>query len=445
MTDILDYANISATADEQKLLKLKALRELGIEPYPHFYKKNINSNEIKKRYDHIISGEKLENDIYKIAGRLMLRRDMGGSVFMDIHDEFGKIQIYVSKSDLVETTQKLLPLLDIGDFIGIEGYVFRTNKGELSIHCREITLLSKSIANLPEKFHGLSDQELKYRQRFIDLAINPEQREHFKKRTMIISTIRKFLDERGFLEVETPILQPIYGGANAEPFTTHHNALDATLYLRISDELYLKRLIVGGFEKVYEIGHNFRNEGVDLTHNPEFTSIEWYEAYTDYNDQMERVEQLLETVSKNINNGSTEVTFKDMNIDFKAPFRRLSIYDALKQYVDIDAEKITKDEIIAKLKELHLDVNDKKSKGELLHELFEETCEKHLIQPTFIVDHRVEVSPLTKIHRTNNELVERFELYAGCKELANSYTELNDPIEQYKRLKQQEMNREFDN
>ncbi len=444
MENLLDYTKVSQTADEQKLNKLKALIEAGIEPYPHTYKKDINSKKLKETYEYVQAGEKLEDKVYKIAGRLMLRRDMGKAMFLDVYDEDGKIQIYLSKPELSEEDQKLLPLLDIGDFIGIEGYVFRTHKGELSLHCKSIKLLSKSVASLPEKFHGLTDTELKYRQRFIDLAMDLEVRENFKKRSMIISTIRKFLDEKGFLEVETPILQPIYGGASAEPFTTHHNALDMTLYLRISVETYLKRLIVGGYEKVYEIGRNFRNEGTDTTHNPEFTMIEWYEAYTDYTDQMKNVEELLESIVKKVNNGSTIIKYKDMEIDFKAPFKRLSIYDGLKEYAKIDPETITKNDLIKEIRKYTDDVEDKKSKGELLLQLFEETCEQHLIQPTFVIDYPLEACPLTKIHRKDSTLVERFELFAGCVELANSYSELNDPIDQYKRLKQQEENRGFD-
>ncbi len=445
MENVLDYKKVSETADEQKLLKLKALKEAHIEPYPHNFKRSTDSKQLKQEYDFLQAGEKLEDKVYKAAGRLMLRRDMGKAMFLDIHDENGKIQIYLSKPTLTEDEQKLVPLLDIGDFIGIEGYVFRTNKGELSLHCQKIWLLSKSIANLPEKFHGLTDQELKYRQRFIDLVMNQDVRDIFKKRTLIISTIRKYLDDKGFMEVETPILQSIYGGAAAEPFITHHNALDMNLYLRISVETYLKRLIAGGFEKVYEIGRNFRNEGIDTTHNPEFTMIEWYESYTDYNDQMNNVEQLLESIVKKINNGSTLVNYKGMEVDFKAPFKRLSIHEGLRQYAGVESpENIEKNDIIKKLRALGADVEEKKSRGELLLQLFEETCEKHLIQPTFVVDHPLEACPLTKINRKNSDLVERFELFAGCVELANAYSELNDPIDQYTRLKKQEENRNFD-
>ncbi|MDR3290133.1 MAG: lysine--tRNA ligase [Rickettsiales bacterium] len=442
--DILNYTKVSQTADKQKLIKLKSIKELGINPYPYGYEKTINSKEFKEKYIDLKDTEKLENDIYKVAGRLILKRNLGKLMFMDVHDEFGKIQIYIEKIFLPELTQKLLSLLDAGDFIGVEGFVYKTERGEISIFAKEITLLSKSVALLPEKFHGLTDTELQYRLRFIDLAVSPEKREHFKKRSLIISTIRKYFDNKGFYEAETPVLQPIYGGASAEPFVTHHNALDMQLYLRISDELYLKKLIAGGFEKVYEIGHNFRNEGIDMTHNPEFTMIEWYESYTDYNVQMERTEQLLELIAKTINNETTKIEFKGEEIDFKAPFKRLSIYEAVREHLGIEVDKMSKDEVVAKLKELHIECEEKASVGELIHVLFEETCEKFLIQPTFIIDHRLEVSPLTKTHRSDKNLVERFELYAGGKELANCYSELNDPIDQYYRLKKQEENREYD-
>jgi lysyl-tRNA synthetase, class II len=441
---INDYLKISKTVAKDKLQKLEAVRDLGINPYPHNFNKNISSNEIKKQFDYIKTGEKLEDKIFNIAGRLMLKRKMGQALFLDIFDEEGKMQIYLQKPELTEIERNLLSNISAGDILGITGYVFRTQMGELSIHCQKIELLCKSVANLPEKFHGLKDIELKYRQRFIDLTMNQEVKETFKIRTQIISTIRKFLDDAGFMEVETPILQPIYGGANAEPFSTHHNDLDMELFLRISPELYLKKLIVGGFEKVYEIGKNFRNEGIDTTHNPEFTSIEWYEAYTDYNDQMTRVETLVETIVKKVNNDNTVIEFQGNKIDFKAPWRRLSIYEGLREYAKIDPEKISKDDLIKEIKKYKDEVEEKKSHGELLLELFEETVEKHLIQPTFVIDHPVETSPLTKINRHNPKLVERFEAFANCMEISNAYTELNDPIDQGIRLKEQEAHREFD-
>ena len=442
--DYKEYTKISKTVDKQKLKKLEEIRQLNMEPYPHIYKQEIHADDILKKYSDLNAEEHRENEIYQVAGRLMLRRKMGKAAFYDIYDETGKIQIYLQKPELTEEENNLLSNLDIGDFIGVKGFVFKTKTGEVSIHCLEIKLLSKSLAQMPEKFHGLSDIELRYRRRFIDMAMNPGVREVFRKRSFIVNEIRNYLISRGFIEVETPLLQPIYGGANARPFITHHNSLDMDLFLRISPELYLKRLIAGGFEKVFDIAKNFRNEGCDATHNPEFTMIEWYEAYTDYNYQMEQVENMIENIVKKINNGNTVIKFKNFEIDYKTPWRRLSMWDALREYTHIEPDTITKDEVILELRKYKDDIETKKEKGELLAELFEETCEDKLIQPTFIIDHPVEISPLTKKHRSKHGLVERFELFIAQKELANSYTELNDPIDQGFRLHEQELHREFD-
>lgn len=444
MNDYKDYLKISKTVDKQKLQKLQQVRDLGINPYPYSFNQTIHANELIERYSNLETEEHRENDIYSVAGRLMLRRKMGKAAFYDIYDESGKIQVYLQKPELTEEENSLLSCLDIGDFIGVTGFVFKTKTGEISIHCKKIELLSKSIAPMPEKFHGLTDMELRYRQRFVDMTMNPEVREVFKKRCEIIKEIRKFLFAKNFTEIETPALQPIYGGASARPFTTHHNDLDMTLFLSISPELYLKRLIAGGFEKVFTICKNFRNEGCDATHNPEFTMIEWYEAYTDYNYQMEQVETLIEGIVKKINNGNTILKIRGFDVDFKTPWKRLSIYDGLREYANIDPENITKEDVIEELKKYKNDIEIKKEKGELLVELFEETVEKHLIQPTFVIDHPVEISPLTKAHRSKNGLVERFEGFVAQKELCNSYSELNDPIDQGFRLHEQEAHREFD-
>lgn len=441
---IKEYLKISKTVDKQKLQKLQAVKDLGINPYPYSFNQTIHAKELLEKYGNMEVEEHRENDIYGVAGRLMLRRKMGKAAFYDIHDETGRIQVYLQKPELTELENQLLSCLDIGDFVGVKGFVFKTKTGEVSIHCQEITLLSKSIAPMPEKFHGLADMELRYRQRFVDMTMNSEVREVFKKRSIIINEIRNYLNERGFTEVETPVLQPIYGGANARPFTTHHNDLDMQLYLRISPELYLKRLIAGGFEKVFDICKNFRNEGCDATHNPEFTMIEWYEAYTDYNYQMNQVEDLIVKLVKKVNNGSTKMKIRGFDIDFKTPWKRLSIYDGIREYAKIDPENISKEDVIKELKKYKDDIEEKKERGELLTELFEETCEEHLIQPTFVIDHPVEISPLTKIHRSKNGLVERFELFIAQKELANSYSELNDPVDQGFRLHEQEAHREFD-
>lgn len=439
-----EYLKISKTADKQKLQKLQQVKDLGINPYPYNFNQTIHANELNEKYSNLEVEEHRESDIYSVAGRLMLRRKMGKAAFYDIYDESGKIQIYLQKPELTEEENNLLSCLDIGDYIGVEGFVFKTKTGEISIHCKKIQLLSKSIAPMPEKFHGLTDMELRYRQRFIDMTMNPEVREVFKKRCEIIKEIREFLFNRNFVEIETPALQPIYGGASARPFTTHHNDLDMTLFLSISPELYLKRLIAGGFEKVFTICKNFRNEGCDATHNPEFTMIEWYEAYTDYNYQMEQVETLIEGIVKKINNGNTVLKVRGFDVDFKAPWKRLSIYDGLRQYANIEPTTITKEEVITELKKYKTEIEERKEKGELLVELFEETVEEHLIQPTFVIDHPVEISPLTKAHRTQKGLVERFEGFIAQKEVCNSYSELNDPIDQGFRLHEQELHREFD-
>ncbi|MDR1495217.1 MAG: lysine--tRNA ligase [Rickettsiales bacterium] len=444
--DLVEYLKISKTVDEQKLKKLGLVRELGIEPYPHIFRPTIHSDELLSKYADLETEEHRENDLYSVAGRLMFRRKMGKASFYDLYDENGKIQIYLQQMELSELERALLPNLDIGDFIGISGFVFRTKTGEISIHCRSIKLLSKSIAPMPEKFHGLSDLELRYRQRFVDMTINPAVRDVFKKRCFIVNEIRSYLMARGFTEVETPILQPIYGGASARPFVTHHNVLDSDLFLRISPELYLKRLIAGGFEKVFDIAKNFRNEGCDATHNPEFTMIEWYEAYTDYNYQMEQVENMIESIVKKLYNGETKVKFGDQEIDYQTPWRRLTMWDALRQYAGIEPNTITKDEVVRELDKYKSKIELHKSKGELLAELFEETCEKYLIAPTFVIDHPVEISPLTKKHRdpSKDGLVERFELFIAQKEVSNCYSELNDPVDQGLRLYEQEQYRAFD-
>ena len=435
--------NISKTVNKQKLQKLNALREMGVNPYPYSFDKNITAKEIHEKYDYVKVGEKVEDKEYKVAGRIMLRRKMGKAAFIDILDENGKIQIYIQKPELTEQEREIFSNLDIGDIIGVTGYVFRTQMGELSIHCKKFELLTKSVAMLPEKHHGLADVELKYRQRFIHLVMDEEARETFRKRSIILREIRNFLDDRGFMEVETPTLQPIYGGAAAFPFTTHHRDLDMTLYMRIATELYLKRLVVGGFEKVYEMGKNFRNEGIDTTHNPEYTSIEWYEAYTDYNYQMTQFEQLVEHLAIKAN-GSTEFEFQGQKINVKAPWKRLSIYDGLRQYANIEPETISKEDLIKEVKKYNPKIEEAKNHGELLMELFDETVEDKLIQPTFVIDYPVEVSPLTKVHKKNPKLTERFEAFISGMEVANCYSELNDPEDQAVRLAEQEANREID-
>ena len=382
----------------------------------------------------------------RLAGRFMGQR----GPFAKLQDAHGQIQLYIGKKDLGATEEeqdryrKLVKLLDIGDFIGVRGELFATGTGELSIHVRELTFLSKSLRPLPivkrdkegNIYDAFTDPELRYRQRYVDLTVNPQYREIFRKRSKIMSSMRRFFDEQGWLEVETPILQPIHGGAAARPFKTHHNTLDTPLYLRIANELYLKRLIVGGFEGVYEFGKNFRNEGMDRTHNPEFTAMEIYVAYKDYNWMMEMVEQCLETVTR-ATTGGTVVEYDGHQIDFAGPYERLSMYDSIKKYTDIDVSEMDEAGLRAVCKQLHISVDETMGKGKLIDEIFGEKVEANLIQPTYITDYPIEMTPLAKKHRSKEGLVERFELFVNGKEIANAYSELNDPIDQRERFEDQ--------
>lgn len=428
----------------EKKRKLAELRSLGIDPYPHDFDRENHSADLQAQYSDLEAGTVLEDQKVSVAGRLMTKRDMGKASFFNIQDHKGQIQCYIRPKELSEELQaKAFKLLDIGDFVGVKGFVFKTKKGELSVHVEDFTLLCKTLEPLPEKYHGLTDVELKYRHRHLDLIMNLESKKVFETRSKIIREVRNFLDNKGFLEVETPVLQPIYGGAAAYPFSTHHRALDMKLFMKISPELYLKRLIVGGFEKVYEIGKNFRNEGIDRSHNPEFTMLEFYEAYTDYNYQMSQFEELIGQVCENVT-GSRKLMYQGKEIDFTAPWRRLSVYDGVREYAGIDPDTATEDELFAKLKELGSDQKKPSTRGEMAMEIFELTAEQHLWQPTFVVDHPVEISPLTKSHREKKGLVERFEPFAACMEIGNAYTELNDPEDQLDRLKEQEAKRVVD-
>lgn len=432
----------------EKRRKLSAIKELGIDPFPHEYKRSHKVHEVLSAHLDLNPGEVKEQEVVSLAGRLMTRRDMGKAAFFNIQDQSGAIQGYVKLAELPELDKQSFELLEIGDIVGIKGFVFKTRKGELSIHCQEFKILCKGLEPLPEKYHGLSDVELKYRYRHLDLIMNPKSREVFVTRSKIISEIRKFMDSRGFLEVETPVLQPIYGGASAYPFATHHRALDMKLFLKISPELYLKRLIVGGFEKVYEIGKNFRNEGIDRSHNPEFTMMEYYEAYTDYNYQMQQFEELVAQVVFAIK-GTHKITYQGKELDFTPPWRRLRVYDGIKEYGDLDVEKMSDQELLAKVQSLGSDVTDMGGKkpanrGELIMEAFELIVEKQLWQPTFVIDFPLEVSPLTKKHREHEGLVERFEPMLAFMELGNAYTELNDPEDQRQRMREQEAKRLVD-
>ena len=434
---------------EQELLRresLAKLRELGIEPYPAaLYSVNTNAAEIKSGFD----AEKGNFQEVCIAGRLMSRRIMGAASFGEIQDETGRIQIYVKRDEICPGEDKTMyntvwkKLLDIGDIIGIRGFAFITQTGQLSIHAKELTLLSKSLKVLPivkeldgQVFDAFTDPELRYRQRYVDLIVNPQVKDVFIKRAKIIATMREYFNAAGCLEVETPILQSIPGGAAARPFITHHNALDIPLYLRIANELYLKRLIVGGFNGVYEFAKDFRNEGMDKTHNPEFTCMEIYVAYKDYIWMMNFVENMLAKVSVAIN-GTTKVKIGDNEVDFAAGYRRLPILEAIKEYAGVDVSEMDEAELRATCEKLNVHTEPSMGKGKLIDAIFGEYCESNLIQPTFITDYPVEMSPLSKRHRHNPKLTERFELFVCGKELANAYSELNDPIDQLERFEEQ--------
>ena len=434
---------------EQELLRresLAKLRELGINPYPApLYPVNATAADILSGYDP----EKGNFQEVCIAGRIMSRRIMGAASFGELQDETGRIQIYVKRDEICPGEDKTMyntvwkKLLDIGDIIGIKGFAFITQTGQLSVHAKELTLLSKSLKVLPivkeqdgKVFDAFSDPELRYRQRYVDLIVNPQVKEVFFKRARIIATMREYFNAAGCLEVETPILQGIPGGATARPFITHHNALDIPLYLRIANELYLKRLIVGGYSGVYEFAKDFRNEGMDKTHNPEFTCMEIYVAYKDYIWMMEFVEKMLEKISLAVN-GTTKVQIGEHEVDFGGTYRRLPILEAIKEYAGVDVKGMSEEELRATCKRLNVEITPSMGKGKLIDAIFGEYCEKNLIQPTFIIDYPVEMSPLTKRHREDDTLTERFELFVCGKELANAYSELNDPIDQLERFEEQ--------
>ena len=433
---------------EQEIVRrnsLAELRKMGIEPYPAAeFKVTGHTKEIKENFKD--EGERRD---VSIAGRIMSRRIMGKASFMELQDADGRIQVYVSRDDICPDENKDLynlffkKLLDIGDFVGIEGFVFRTQMGEITVHAKSIKLLSKSLRPLPivkvkdgVTYDAFEDPELRYRQRYVDLVVNDGVKEIFMKRTKVYNSMREYFNSHGYMEVETPILQPIPGGAAARPFITHHNALDIPLYLRIADELYLKRLIVGGFEGVYEFSKNFRNEGMDRTHNPEFTCMEIYVSYKDYNWMMEFTEKMLEKICLDVN-GTTEVKVGDNVINFKAPFKRVTMIDSIKEFTGIDITGMDEAQLRDVCKQIGVEVDDTMGKGKLIDEIFGEKCEGNYIQPTFIIDYPIEMSPLTKRHRNNPDLTERFELMVNGKELCNAYSELNDPIDQYERFVEQ--------
>ncbi|MFL5789625.1 MAG: lysine--tRNA ligase [Flavisolibacter sp.] len=427
--------------------KLGELKKLGIDPYPPaLYPVNNYSTEIKSNYS---DDKKDELDNICLAGRIMSVRDMGKASFAVLQDSHGRIQLYVRKDDLAKGEDTSLydtvwkKLLDIGDFVGVKGFAFRTKTGEISIHVKELTFLSKSLRPLPivkeaegQTFDAVTDPEFKYRQRYADLVINPSVKETFIKRTKLINSMRDFLNDHGALEVDTPVLQSIPGGAIARPFITHHNALDVPFFLRIANELYLKRLIVGGFDWVYEFSRNFRNEGMDRTHNPEFTILEFYTAYKDYLWMMNVTERLLEKACIDVC-GSTDIPSGNTILSFRPPFKRISIYNSIKEHTGFDVSNMDETDLRNLCRKLNIQTDESMGKGKLIDEIFGEKCEDHYVQPTFIIDYPVEMSPLTKKHRTEPGLVERFELIVNGKEIANAYTELNDPIEQRERFEEQ--------
>ena len=444
-----EYYMANMELSEQEIIRresLAKLRELGIEPYPApLYPVNTSTKEILEGYDP----EKGNFNEVCIAGRIMSRRIMGAASFMGLQDADGRIQVYVNRDEICPGEDKTMyntvfkKLLDIGDVVGIKGFAFITKTGQLSVHAKELTLLSKSLKVLPivkeadgKVFDAFSDPELRYRQRYVDLIVNPQVKDVFVKRAKIVATMREYFNNAGCLEVETPILQSIPGGATARPFITHHNALDIPLYLRIANELYLKRLIVGGYNGVYEFAKDFRNEGMDKTHNPEFTCMEIYVAYKDYIWMMEFVEKMLEKISTVVN-GTTQVTIGENTVDFKAGYRRLPILEAIKEYAGVDVKGMDEEQLRETCKKLNVETDPTMGKGKLIDAIFGEYCEKNLIQPTFITDYPVEMSPLTKRHREDPTLTERFELFVCGKELANAYSELNDPIDQLERFEEQ--------
>ncbi|MGM0545165.1 MAG: lysine--tRNA ligase [Bacteroidota bacterium] len=447
-------SNTESSVSEQheiRLEKLQELREMGYDPYPYDFDVTHKSKQILENPALIKKDDQDEDDVEKVsvAGRVMTRRIMGGSTFFNLQDSEGQIQVYIRKNDVgkEEYNEVFKRLTDIGDIVGIKGHVFKTGTGETTVYAKEFALLSKTLRPIPlpkeveedgetKVYDAFTDKEQRYRQRYLDLIVNPEVRRVFEKRTEMVQAMRNYMNDKGYLEVETPILQPIYGGASAEPFVTHHNALDMKLYLRIANELYLKRLIVGGYDGVYEFSKDFRNEGLSRFHNPEFTQVELYVAYEDYNWMMEFVENMLEAVAKALH-GSTTVTVGDNEIDFSAPWPRIPMFEAIESETGKDLYGKDLNELKEIAEELHIEIEDSFGKGKIIDEIFGEYVEPKLIQPTFITDYPIEMSPLAKKHREKEGLVERFECICNGKEIANAFSELNDPVDQRQRFEEQ--------
>ena len=422
---------------QERIRKLNELKELGVNPYPHKFNVTKKSSAIKHEHESLAPESKTDI-VESVAGRVMLMRNMGKAAFLTIQDGEGKIQIYLRSDDVGKDNYKLIKKLDIGDFIGVTGHVFTTRTGEISIYASEFVVICKAIKPLPEKFHGVQDTEIKYRKRHLDLIMNEDSKSVFEKRLRILQAIREFMIQRGFLEVETPILQTQYGGAAAKPFITHHNELDMDMYLRISPELFLKQLVVGGFEKVFEINKNFRNEGIDTTHNPEFTLLEAYQAYADYNDMMDLMESMYDFVAKKVL-GTTKVVFRNQEVDFKKPWPRVTMADSIKKYAGIDVLAMDTTQLQDFVEENLIDFEKEVNWGNLVGVIFEHFCEDKYVNPTFIIDHPRESTPLCKGLRTGDErLIERFEPFCMGMELGNAYSELNDPVLQRKLLEDQQ-------
>jgi lysyl-tRNA synthetase, class II len=421
---------------KERIRKLQEIRESGVDPYPYQFEKTHDAKQIIEKYDPI-EKEDIGEDEVSVAGRIMQCRKMGKASFFHIQDETEKIQVYIRQNDVGEDQYSLFKKTDIGDIVGIKGSIFKTKTGEVSVYAKNLTLLCKSLRPLPEKFHGIQDQELKYRKRYLDLIMDPETKDLFKKRAKVIQLVRRFLDDIGFLEVDTPVLQTIYGGTNAKPFTTHINAYNMQMYLRVAPELYLKRLMIGGFEKVYEIARNFRNEGVDQTHNPEFSMIEWYEAYVDYHVMMDRAEAMIKMIAKEVN-GSEQLGVLEESIDIDYEWPRLSMTDAIKQYLDIDVTTMSLDDLQTYSDKKGITVRGTETVGSLTFAIFDKLVCEQLLKPIWIIDYPKEVSPLSKPHRDKPDLVERYELYIGGKEICDGWSELNDPEVQRDRFEKEQ-------
>jgi len=417
---------------EQRIEKLRRLRELGVNPYPYRFQRTHSIKEVIDQEENLSSSEQT----VAVAGRVMSLRKHGHTAFGHLKDDTGRIQFYIRDDEVSEFDFKVFKLVDIGDIIGIWGTIFRTKTGELTVRIKKLEVLSKALRPLPEKWHGLQNKELRYRRRYLDLIVNDDVREVFIKRSKIIETMRQFLLSHNFIEVETPILQPLYGGASARPFVTHHNALDIDLYLRIADELYLKRLVVGGLERVFEFSKDFRNEGMDKFHNPEFTMMECYAAYWDYNDMMSFVEEMITKIAQDVL-GSEKITYQSLEIDLSPPWRRVKYYDAVSEKVGRDVRGLSEEELIKIAEERGFDTEGITGRGEALDLLFSELVEPELIQPTFVMDYPIELSPLAKVHRSEEGVVERFEPYIAGMEVGNAFSELNDPLDQRARFEEQ--------